>query len=170
MESWNKKLELVSNISIILLAVILGITLFTQYFVPKQPATPNNYAINFVGKELNIEGVDWGKNPKTIVLALSNSCGYCTASLPFYKKLVQLTAQSDIKIIAVFNQPQKDGQEYLTKNGVQINEVIQSDFKNINVRGTPTLMIVNDKGVITDYFVGAVNETREAEILTKLGI
>lgn len=170
MENWSKKLELISNVVVILLAIVLGVALFTQYILPKQSTFPSNNTINFVGKELNIDGVDWSQNSKTIVLALSSNCGHCTTSLPFYQKLVRLTAQSNTKIVAVFNQPLKEGQEYLAKHGVQINEIIQKDFKNINVKGTPTLIIVNDKGIITDYFVGAVNESREADILSKLGI
>jgi len=115
----------------------------------------------------HVIGVDWAKNHRTLVLVLSTTCHYCKDSVPFYRKLG--TTGTDVKMVAVLPQPVTEAQQYLSGEGVHVDEVKQIPLNNLGVRGTPTLMLVNDVGVVTDVWVGKLPPDQEAQVLTTLG-
>lgn len=84
-------------------------------------------------------------------MVLSNTCRFCTESADFYKKLAQERAKHlDARIIAVLPQDVEAGRTYLNKLGEVVDEVRQSSLDAIGVRATPTLILVDDKGVVTE--------------------
>ena len=57
---------------------------------------------------------------------------------------------------------------YLNELGLTNLEVKRSSLDNIQVSGTPTLILTNEKGEITDYWVGKLTPDRETEVINKL--
>lgn len=110
-------------------------------------------------------GVDWTKNHRTLVLAISTTCHFCKDSVPFYRKL----GGTDVKTLAVLPQSVAEAQQYLGNAGVRVDEVRQVSLSALGVRGTPTLLIVNDAGVVTDVWVGKLPPDQENQVLTALG-
>jgi hypothetical protein len=70
-------------------------------------------------------------------------------------------------LLAVLPQPVEEGRRYLATLGVAVDEIKQSSLSSIDVRGTPTLMLVNSDGVVTDTWVGRLQAEQEAEVLSK---
>lgn len=72
-------------------------------------------------------------------------------------------------MVAVLPQPFTEAQQYLSGAGVHVDEVKQATLGALGVRGTPTLLLVNDVGVVTDVWVGRLQPDQETQVLTALG-
>lgn len=170
MNTIYKKAELFANIAIILVAIALVVVLAKRFVFtgPTQNPTASAAQIS-VGTKLSIPDVDWSKSNKTLVLVLSNSCRYCTASAPFYKRLVQERAQREsFRLTAILPQPVSDGRKYLNDLGVAIDDIRQLSPEAIGARGTPTLLLVNNLGVVTDNWLGRLTPEEETAVLSRL--
>ena len=182
MEKAFQYVQFSANIATIIIAVLFGVFVVRNFVAdssvpPRIPATaaPGTSAqapvpkTTPVGQTIPLENVDWAKNKKTLVLYVSATCKYCTESAPFYQKLIQERSSNDVKFVAVMPQPVAEGREYLNKLGVKIDEVYQSPLQSIGVRSTPTLLLVDNTGVVTDSWVGKLQPERENQVRAKLG-
>jgi hypothetical protein len=52
---------------------------------------------------------------------------------------------------------------------VHVDDVKQVPLNTLGVRGTPTLLLVNDAGVVTDVWTGKLQPDQEAQVLAALG-
>ena len=165
-----KRIELVANIAIILVAISLVVVLTKRFvFTPRnQNQTTNNIPSN-VGARLSQVDIDWSKNNKNLLLLLSTSCHFCTESAPFYKRLVQeRTRRGTFSLTAVLPQPVGEGQTYLKGLGVDINDIKQLPAAAIRIRGTPTILLVDGAGVVTEEWLGNLPSEKEDEVLRRL--
>jgi thioredoxin-related protein len=122
-----------------------------------------------VGTKVSQLDIDWSKSDKNLLLVLSNTCHFCTESAPFYQRLVQERTQRDtFRLAAVLPQPVNEGRSYLNGLGVNIDEVKQLSPSAIRIRGTPTLLLVNSAGVVTDEWLGKLPPQKENEVLNRL--
>lgn len=178
-KSLFRRVQFFSNIAIILIAILLGAIVVLQYIVPKSNANPTptvtqnaqsqaNSSLNLVGKTIPLQEVDWGKSKKNLILYVSNTCHFCSESADFYKKVVTESSKNNTNLVAVLPQTVEEGREYLKKLEVNIDNVYQSSPDSIGLRGTPTLLLVNEKGIITDVWMGKLQPEREEQVLTKL--
>jgi hypothetical protein len=165
------KIETTANVATIIVAVLISTVLVKTYLLPNGIAhrTAAASVSEIVkGKSLDghLLGVDWTKNHRTLVLAISTTCHFCKDSVPFYRKLG--AAEKDVKMVAVLPQPVTEAQQYLGSAGVHVDEVRQVTLNALGVRATPTLLLVNDVGVVTDVWVGKLQPDQEAQVLTTL--
>ena len=94
---------------------------------------------------------------------------HCTESAPFYQQLVKETsARSDIKLVALLPQTVDEGKQYLKEIGVDIADVRQVTPNEVNVGGTPTLILVNNDGVASEVWAGKLPPDTESQVLSKL--
>jgi hypothetical protein len=160
------KIETTANAATIVVAVLISVVVFKTYVFAK-PNLPKAVSAPEIvqGKKVDgrLVGVDWAKNHRTLVMALSTTCHYCKDSVPFYHTLT--TAGADVKIVAVLPQSVTEGQQYLSNGGVHVDDVKQIPLNSLGVTGTPTLLIVNDAGVVTDIWVGKLPADQETKVL-----
>jgi thiol-disulfide isomerase/thioredoxin len=165
----TKGLEVSANVAIIIVAVLLGVVLVRQQLLggaqPRASASQPGVAADS-GAKLMLPGVDWAESKKTLVLAVSSTCHFCTESAPFYQRLVK---EGGVRLIAVVPQDAAEGRAYLDRLNVPIGDVRQMPLGAIGVEGTPTLMLVDDKGVILNSWVGKLPTSTEDEVLSKIG-
>lgn len=164
-----KKIELLANVAIIVVAALLGVVLVRNYLWPATngKATPPDMVT--VGKKLNVPGVDWAANKRTLLLTLQTGCHFCTDSAPFYKELAKRQAERpDLKLVAILPSPVADSKAYLDSLGVSVQEVRQARLEAVGVGGTPTLLLVDSAGVVTGVWRGQLDSAREAELLAQL--
>lgn len=113
--------------------------------------------------------MNWAVNGQTLLLVLSKGCRFCTESASFYERLERETEeQGGTRLVAVFPHSLDAVREYLNELGIQINEVRQASLGSLGVRDTPTLILVNNDGVVTDPWVGLLSPHKEAEVLNRL--
>ena len=166
MNALYKRVELFANIAIILVAIALVVVLAKRFiFTSPPPDTPQSN----VGAKLSLPGVDWSQNNKNVVLVLSDTCKYCTESAPFYQRLVQERAQrQSFRLTAGFPQSVGEGRKYLNGLGVAIDDVVELSPTAIRIRGTPTILLVNNAGVVTEEWLGKLPPEKETEVLSRL--
>jgi hypothetical protein len=163
---FSRTIELTTNIAIITVAILLGIVLVKNYLLsgPKPDSGPS--LIIPAGTRISLQEVNWAAKKRTLLMALSDSCHFCTESADFYKKLAQERAKSnDVRIIAVLPQQVSAGQAYLNKLGVSVDEVRQSPLDAVGVKATPTLILIDDTGVVTASWVGKLPPEKEVELV-----
>ena len=165
-----KKLEIVANVSIIVVSILLAVALAKHFFF-NAPTRIDGPVRNYIrkGQKVALQDVDWAKNGRTLILVLQKDCRFCSESAPFYKTLVQNGAKrSNIHMLAVLPQATDEGKKYLNDLGVAIDDVRQEQLSVLTVEGTPTLILVNDAGVATDVWMGKLKPDKEAEVLSRL--
>ena len=165
------KVQLLAHLATILIAILLGIAVTEQYFLAKQTRypEPTPFVALRAGARLAVPGIDWTKNDRTLLMALSRGCHFCSASAPFYKKLTQeLSARKDVGMVAAFPQPVDEAQNYLSTLGVSISDVRQLRLDSLGVLGTPTLILVNREGVVINAWRGQLPPDKEEEVLNQL--
>jgi hypothetical protein len=166
MNKLKQKVEFLANVAIIVVAVAVCAALVRQYVFPgAEPASPRPA----VGSKIELHGADLSSGGKTLLLVLQQGCHFCTESGPFYQKLTREVAQraGEVKVVAVLPQAPDEGRRYLSTLGVAEVEVRQASLKNLNVGGTPTLIMVSN-GKVSDVWVGKLDAAEEAQVLGKL--
>ena len=163
MENLHKRLELVANLAIIIVAIVFGIVLVKRYLIaqPANVASNRSSTESHLVERINLPGVDWSQRA-TLVLAISTSCHFCTESAPFYRDLAH--AHEGVRLMAILPQPIEAGKHYLDTLGVQVDEVLQASLNEINVNGTPTLLLINREGTVVGKWVGRLPAEREVQV------
>lgn len=163
----QKKIELVANIAIVIVALLIGVFFIKQYRSPDAASASVKAVAS--GTKISVPDVDWAKNQQTMLVVLAPGCHFCSESAPFYKKLLQETQKrGQTKMMAVFPQGSSGDQKYMQDMGVPVDEVKFASLDSLGVTGTPTLLLVNSEGVVTDLWVGQLAPDKEQEVLSRL--
>lgn len=173
MNSLAKRIELLINIAIIVIALLLGGVLAKRYLWPSDHAASTSDIDPRIpsGMKASLPDVDWAKNGQTLLLVLSRHCHFCSESAPFYQRLVQEAEKNgNTRIVAVLPQEIDEGKKYLSDLGVPIGEVKQAGLDAIGVTGTPTLILVDRNGIVKNSWVGKLSAPEESEILSRLRV
>jgi thiol-disulfide isomerase/thioredoxin len=168
----HRKIEIATNIAIIIVTALLCGVLIKKHIIspPTPPAnalTANNQFQLQAGTKLSLPGIDWQKNGQTLLLVLSTTCHFCSESAPFYQQLVK-ELDGSTHAVAVLPQSVSDSRGYLNRLGVVVDDIQQSELSLLGVRGTPTLILVNDKGVVVDSWVGKLPDDDQAKLINRV--
>ncbi|HMH43181.1 MAG TPA: collagen-like protein [Pyrinomonadaceae bacterium] len=120
-----------------------------------------------IGTKLTLANVNWAKNRQTLLLVLQEGCHFCAESAPFYQKLTREKILGT-RIVAVLPQKVSESSVYLKRLGISVDAIRQAPLSSLTASGTPTLILVDDKGVAQAVWVGRLQPQREAEVLNKL--
>ena len=170
MNNLNKHINLVLNLMIALVLVSIGVVVIKHYWPSKRSSVPpRDYAVP-PGSKVSLPDIDWEKNGQTLLLVLDTGCAYCTASAPFYQQLVRESAHNRrVQLIAALPQEISSSKQYLSGLNVPIDEIRQSPLSALGVKGTPTLILINNKGEVMQSWPGKLSTEKEREVLLKLG-
>jgi hypothetical protein len=171
------KVALLANVATIAIAILLGVAVAQLRSLAKPTksaqqttaAQPIPFEPLQPGTKMPIAGVDWARNERTLLMALSQGCRYCSASAPFYQRLTkEMAGRKNIGVLAVFPQPVNDARNYLSKLGVSVADIRQVSFDDLGVLGTPTLILVDKAGFVTNAWRGQLPANKEDEVLSLL--
>jgi thioredoxin-related protein len=173
-----KKVEVLANIAVIITSVFLCTVLAKKYFFSgsaKQPvaaaATTSQIANTKrtiqPGTKISLPGIDWSKSDRTLLLALSTGCHFCSESAPFYQNLEQQKL-NDVRLLALFPQPVEDGRIYLNKLGVSVSEIVQSPLASVGVSGTPTLLLIDKQGTVINSWIGKLPDDEQEKVIAQI--
>jgi thioredoxin-related protein len=164
MSKLSKRIELLANVAIIVVAIALVAVLVQRFFLTK--TAPSQEIA--VGTKISLPEVEWAKNGKTMLVVLQKGCRFCTESAAFYQRLAQTAAAKNVHLIAVLPNTVDEGREYLNSLSVSIADIRQVSLNSISVRGTPTLILVDDKGAVAETWIGKLPPEKESEVLARL--
>ena len=74
----------------------------------------------------------------------------------------------DLKLVAVLPQPVEETRKYLDGEGVHVDEVRQAAPESIGVAGTPTLLLVDARGKVSDVWRGKLQPDEEEKVIATL--
>ena len=169
MNKTDQRVELAANILIVVVAVLLIGVIAQRYFFSSSTSSNNPARIQpTVGKKVNLTDVNFAETRKTLILALQTTCQFCDESAPFYKRLLEETKGKNIKLVAVFPTKAEDSTKHLAKLGLAGFEVKQARVSALDASGTPTLILTNDKGEVTNFWVGKLPANKESEVINQL--
>jgi thioredoxin-related protein len=154
-------IEITANIAIIVVAVAI-VLVFTKNFFSGSKEQPRSIV---AGVRLNQQPINWPASKKNLVLVLSTTCHFCKESSRFYEQLVKDCRNVHTRTIAFFPQPQDQAQAYLKSEGVDVDEVVRVDFHQLQIGGTPTLVLVDDHGTVQKVWLGKLNDMKEKEVV-----
>lgn len=178
----SKNIELVANIAIVVVALLFVTAFIKNYVLTGDTVDTNSIALRDglgrppvkeslirSGARLpasSISEIRPASSDRTLILALSNTCHFCTESAPFYKRLAEM--RTGARLVAVLPQSVKEGERYLAKLGVSVDEVTQLNLDKIGVQGTPTIVLIDNVGIVKQSWVGKLSPDGERAVLNAL--
>ena len=171
-KSLFRSVEIAANFATLVVAVLLSVVILRNHVVTAPapqpaPARPNTMEFQqpvTAGTDLGkrLPGVSWEKNGRTLVLALSTHCHFCTESTPFFRR-VRKSLGKDVMLIGVLPEPVAEAESYLKREGVQLDELRQVTLSQMGVAGTPTMLLVNRRGIVVQAWVGKLDPDKQRE-------
>jgi hypothetical protein len=161
-KSLRRFLEVAANLGIVIVAVILIGNFVASKWRPKRDSEKLT-----IGSKVSLSGVKW-EDGTTLVLALQRGCRYCDDSAPFYRRLWQQRSRSEPRMIAVVPGDKVEVAKYLEKLGVLVDGIVNVSLSDIDVSATPTLLLVDRSGRVSNVWVGKLDASRENEVMERV--
>ncbi|HZS57491.1 MAG TPA: hypothetical protein VFA65_24035, partial [Bryobacteraceae bacterium] len=60
---------------------------------------------------------------------------------------------SNLRLVGVLPEPVAEAQQYLKDERVQLDEIKQIPLDRIDVTGTPTMLLVNSRGIVVQTWL-----------------
>jgi hypothetical protein len=157
-----KSTELIANILII--AIVVGLAAFYMFHRP-----PPDIARPKVGSILSIPGERFSAFQETLVLALQDTCHLCSESATFYQQLEQRASlKKGLHLMVVL--PAHNDPLYVKHLGLSIDDIKLVPLASLSVGGTPTLIWIDNAGVIKKAWIGKLLPRYETDLFTTLGL
>lgn len=115
-----------------------------------------------------VKGIDFTTSAYTVIVALNTNCDSCALGQAFRTRLKELEHDKGIRSITIFPNPASDVNRYVRRTKLELAAVPDVDLDDINLAGTPTLVLVDRVGVIRDFWIGKLSSNDEAEIINNL--
>lgn len=163
-----ERIQVVANMCVIAAALVFILSI--AWIVLKHSSSshaPRSSIQN--GTKITLPDLNWSLSQQTLLLVLSTTCKYCTASAPFYRRLVnQVSLTNGTRLIAVFPQDINESQEYFARLDIKIHTLRQALPASLGAKGTPTLLLVDNNGTVIRSWEGVVPPAVETEILASV--
>jgi hypothetical protein len=158
------KLETATHVFLIALCCLAGGLLIEQRFFSEPDSGP---APNLVGREVKLPGADWQSAPVSVLLQISSTCHFCNDSMPFYRQLMaaRQAAAAKVPVIVASADAVAVMQQHLADQQVSVDKVLHSRLDGFGTI-TPTVYIVDSKGMVRRVFVGELDSSGQKELLS----
>ena len=143
---------------------LLVLVVFRSNSVINLPDPFTQLEAESVGQRIDAVGrLDFAES-QTLIMALQSDCGFCQKSMPFYRRLLERDA-NEVQIVVAA--PPRDSRigDYLASENVNPDSVVFVQPGTLPVQGTPTLLLVDNEGLVTHAWIGLLNADREAEVI-----
>jgi thioredoxin-related protein len=158
-------LEISSSVAVLILAVIV-ITVFLWTYFGSNQSVKSQSGLRRGTNLTQLAGYDYNSSPQTLIIALSSKCGYCHESIPFYNKLAELQSGiKNVRTVAVFPNKEEGISSYVQEKQLKTNAVVVGDFRSLNIKSTPTVILVDKNGKILDFWSGKLTAETEQEVI-----
>lgn len=169
MERLKSTLEIATNIAVLLVAIAALSTLAIIVFL--KPPTPNLRLGLEKGKIFaQIPKVDYGSREQTLLIVLNTNCSYCLESVPFYRRVFDAQPQGSksLHIVALFPNSAKEAARYVKENQLTVETVADVDLGVLGISGTPTMILVNSRGEVKNFWLGKLSDTETDDFFRSL--
>jgi hypothetical protein len=116
----------------------------------------------------DLEQLRLGSAKLSAVVVLSNTCHFCVESADFYRRLAALEGRAGGHFQALFlgTRGPEDADRFVSAQGLDRSRTrpLPPDLQ-ARVPGTPTLLLVDGRGRVTQSWMGKLNHNQEEEVL-----
>ena len=154
--------KITETVVLFLAVATLSVVLGRIYLHPSAPAQRSS----LVGASLTLPNVQWSANRYNVVLAISATCHFCQESAGFYHSLAQLPAQANL--IVVTEDDRAGIETFLKSKAISASQIVCESLDTIGVGRTPTVLVVNEKGVVLKSLAGKQAPEAEEQFLAQL--
>jgi hypothetical protein len=166
------KMEFIANLATTVAAVLVSVVVVKTYLLPASSARNGPFAARTAQSAIaegtslkgRLAGVDWSRNGETLVLAISTHCHFCTESTPFFRRISE-EKRKDIKLLAVLPESTAEGEQYLSREGVHVDNISQVSLDGAGLAGTPTMLLVDSSGVVKHLWFGKLDPSAQEQVL-----
>jgi len=162
------RIKAVQTLLIAVAAVAVGYDAFTSLRLRQTVQTMR--PVVKIGNRVDVKDIPYDRVQKTLVVALGLSCGYCAASMPFYRRLTtEVQKRRDIQFVAALSTNEPAAREYLLKQHLAVTSLTLLPLSRLGVQGTPTILLIDNEGRIRQHWLGKLTATEESAVLSSLG-
>lgn len=135
-----------------------------------QETTPDDLKALHVGDVLQLPSFHWDSTKRYVFVALQSTCPACNASRDFYRRLSSETADvGGIAFGVISFESARTLTPWLRDASIRTSQIVPARGElRTGVRKTPTLIITDGGGRVTDVIVGMIPLEDEAKVLTKV--
>jgi hypothetical protein len=117
-----------------------------------------------------LSGAPSPQGTRHLVVAISTTCRFCSEEAPFYRTLVQATAdRKDVAITFVLPQAPEESHRYLNQRGIAARDVRQIDANSLGIPGTPALILTDSQWRVQQSWMGALQPEQKRRVLEGIG-
>jgi hypothetical protein len=160
------KLETATHVFLIAVCCLAGGLLIEQRFFspPEDGPVP---ARDLVDRQVNLPGADWQSAPVSVLLQISSTCHFCNESMPFYRQLMAARQAGSVKVPVIVASADAVGvmRKHLEDQQVVVDKVLHSRLEAFPMV-TPTVYIVDSRGVVKRAFIGKLDSAGEKQLLS----
>lgn len=155
----DKQKDFVVNVLIIAatLAIVWNIW---SYF---RPATGNGN-VPAKGSEFKVAEFDPAGSQINVLIFLRTGCAFCENSMPFYRRIAELSNTANVKVITFFEHSDLEASEYLKRFQLMNVGISWTNFDSLGIKGTPTIILLDGSGKVAKSWVGQLDDASEREI------
>lgn len=126
-------------------ALVMAVPSFRLQFADL-PIEKSGYA---VGDTVDVSPDLYANSPSTLLFFALNHCGACQNSRPVLTDVVSAVrgAQVPVAMVTGLGQPQSQD-DFARGVGLTASSVHRADLPRLHLRGVPTVLVVNQRGVV----------------------
>ena len=167
-------MESVTNVAVLCAAIVFIATMGKIWLTPSQAAAggpPPRYTKGDVVVDLvETARASYGTSEKALFVFVNSNCTYCTASMPFYARLLALgKGDGRVPIVFASREAATTTRGYLSSHGLtDVAAVELGDVRAPNLRLTPTMLLVASDGTVVEQWTGKQSKEGEDAVLETL--
>jgi hypothetical protein len=102
-----------------------------------------------------------------LFLIVRDGCRYCDASTDFYRRVVEASrgGKSSVQVIGLCLNPGDVCAEYFKRGGIAVDRAVSAGTDRLQIAGTPTLVLVDERGSVQSVWEGQLAPVSEQEVL-----
>jgi hypothetical protein len=113
----------------------------------------------------NVPGLNLGASPVTLIVWINTQCGACSASMPFYNRLI--SDLRGMRIVVMSREPVDVLTTYLQSYGVHPAQAVSVGSQSLLFVGTPTLALVGSDSIVRGVWFGRSQSVIDEEAVTR---
>jgi hypothetical protein len=139
---------------------LISVSLIAAYLLIQHSAIDRKRTETFLGKRVKLP--DGSLRSRNVVVVLNTSCRFCRESAPLYRQLGATAARNSTSasFIVLTFEPLDRMKVFLDQLGIGASTVAEMP-DSLDTRVTPTMLLVDEKGVVVDAMVGELPKAKE---------
>ncbi|SRR5579884_2016189 len=132
--------------------------------------SPQRHVIFSSGEHIQgTSALDLRSAPRTLIIAISSTCPYCLASMPFHKRVADAARERGTKVIAVCAEAPAVNRAYLASHGIAVERVLSQMESGVLVPQVPTIILVKQDGTVIGSWTGLADGAFARSAIQALG-